>query len=85
MVLLWKDHSARRIELGPLGEAAVDDLLVAVLGGPVDTATGRLIVERTLGDPLFLRELVDGARESGLWSTTAASGACADRCGPLRG
>ena len=66
MVLLWKDHSARRIELGPLGEAAVDDLLLAVLGGPVDTATGRLIAERTLGDPLFLRELVDGARESGL-------------------
>jgi DNA-binding CsgD family transcriptional regulator len=65
MVVLWKDHSARRIELGPLGEAAVVDLLLTVLGGPVDTATGRLIVERTLGDPLFLRELVDGARESG--------------------
>ena len=65
MVVLWKDHSARRIELGPLGESAVEDLLLAVLGGPVDTATGRMIVERSLGDPLFLRELVDGARESG--------------------
>src|SRR5580704_7743284 len=39
MVVLWKDHSARRIELGPLGEAAVVDLLLTVLGGPVDTAT----------------------------------------------
>jgi DNA-binding CsgD family transcriptional regulator len=65
MVLLWKDHSALRIELGPLGEEAVDELLLAVLGGPVDPATGRQITERTLGDPLFLRELVDGAREAG--------------------
>ena len=66
MVVLWKDHSARRIELGPLGAPAVEELLLAVLGGPVDTSTGRLIVESTLGDPLFLRELVDGALEAGL-------------------
>jgi DNA-binding CsgD family transcriptional regulator len=66
MVVLWKDHAARRIELGPLDGHAVEELLRTVLGGPVDTATGRLIMERTLGDPLFLRELVDGARESGL-------------------
>ncbi len=66
MVVLWKDHSAQRIELGALGEQAVEEVLLAVLGGPVDTATARLIVESTLGDPLFLRELVDGALEAGL-------------------
>ncbi len=66
MVVLWKDYSAERIELGALDEQAMEDLLVAVLGGPVDTSSMRQVAERSLGDPLFLRELVDGALESGV-------------------
>jgi DNA-binding CsgD family transcriptional regulator len=65
MVVLWKDHLAERIELRALDEQAMEDLLIAVLGGPVDMSTMRQIAERSLGDPLFLRELVTGARESG--------------------
>ena len=68
MVVLWKDYAAERIELGPLDEQAMEDLLVAVLGGPVDSSSMRQVAERSVGDPLFLRELVDGALESGALS-----------------
>ena len=65
MVVLWKNYAAERIELGALDEQAMEDLLVAVLGGPVDTSSMRQVADRSLGDPLFLHELVDGALESG--------------------
>ena len=65
MVVLWKDHLAERIELGPLNEQTMEDLLVTVLGGPVDAASMHHIAERSLGDPLFLRELVAGSLDSG--------------------
>ncbi len=65
MVVLWKDYGAARIELGPLGGPAIEDLLLAVLGGPVDTVSLRQITERSLGDPLFLHELITGALENG--------------------
>jgi hypothetical protein len=74
MIVLWKDHLAERIELGPLDEQAMEDLLVAVLGGPIDAASMHHIAEKTLGDPLFLHELVAGAiasavlaNENGIW------------------
>jgi DNA-binding CsgD family transcriptional regulator len=74
IVALWKDLGAERIELGPLDEQAVEDLLIAVLGGPVDDMSVRQIAERSLGDPLFVHELVAGAvaegalrDESGVW------------------
>jgi DNA-binding CsgD family transcriptional regulator len=65
MVVLWKDYGAARIELGALDGQAVEDLLLAVLGGPVDTVSLRQLAERSLGDPLFLHELVAGALENG--------------------
>ena len=65
MVVLWKDYGAARIELGSLDGQAIEDLLVAVLGGPVDTVSLRQLAERSLGDPLFLHELVAGALDSG--------------------
>ena len=65
MVVLWKDYGAARIELGSLDGQAIEDLLLAVLGGPVDTVSLRQLAERSLGDPLFLHELVVGALESG--------------------
>jgi DNA-binding CsgD family transcriptional regulator len=65
MVVLWKDYGAARIALGPLDGPAIEDLLLAVLGGPVDTVSLRQIAERSLGDPLFLHELVLGALDSG--------------------
>lgn len=74
MVVLWKDHQAERIALGALEDGAIEELLTTVLGGPVERATVRQVCERSLGDPVFLRELVAGAleaevlrEENGLW------------------
>jgi DNA-binding CsgD family transcriptional regulator len=79
MVVLWKDYGAVRIELGSLNGEAIEDLLLAVLGGPIDTVSLRQLAERSLGDPLFLHELVVGAlengslrEESGIWRLRGA-------------
>ncbi len=63
-VALWKDHDAARLELTPLTDDSIEELLHAVLGGPVDAASLRQIADHTLGDPLYLREMVTGALES---------------------
>lgn len=65
VVALWKDGPAERIEVDVLDDTAIDELLVAVLGGPVEPASRRQLAERCQGNPLFLRELVTGALESG--------------------
>jgi DNA-binding CsgD family transcriptional regulator len=65
VVALWKDGPAERIELGVLDDAAVEELLVSVLGGRVDPASMRQLIERSQGNPLLLRELVTGALETG--------------------
>ena len=65
VVALWKDGLAERIEVGVLDDAAIEELLVAVLGGPVDPASLRQLADRCQGNPLFLRELVTGALETG--------------------
>ncbi|MDX6334675.1 MAG: hypothetical protein QOG05_2015 [Streptosporangiaceae bacterium] len=65
VVALWKDALADRIEVGVLDAAAIEELLASVLGGPVDAASVRQLVDRCRGNPLFLRELVTGALEAG--------------------
>ena len=65
VVALWKDGLAERIEVGALGDAAIEELLVTVLGGPVDAASVLAFAGRSRGNPLYLRELVTGAIETG--------------------
>jgi DNA-binding CsgD family transcriptional regulator len=65
VVALWKDGPAERIEVGILNDAVIEELLGSVLGGPVDPASVRQLAERCQGNPLFLRELVTGALETG--------------------
>ncbi|MFP3900860.1 MAG: LuxR C-terminal-related transcriptional regulator [Acidimicrobiia bacterium] len=65
VVALWKDGLAERIELGGLSPGSIDELLTAVLGGPVDPATSVEFAERCQGNVLFLRELVMGALDDG--------------------
>jgi DNA-binding CsgD family transcriptional regulator len=65
VVTLWKDGLAERIEVLPLEGAAIEELLVLVLGGPVDPSTVRQLTNRCRGNPLVLREIVTGWRESG--------------------
>ena len=74
MVVLWKDYGAARIELSPLDGQAMEDLLFAVLGGPVDTVSLRQVAERSVGDPLVLHELVAGALEDGSLARRTGSG-----------
>jgi DNA-binding CsgD family transcriptional regulator len=66
IVALWKDELADRIELEPLTQAQVGDLLASALHGPVNGATVKLLRERTDGNALFLRELVMAAVEAGV-------------------
>jgi DNA-binding CsgD family transcriptional regulator len=62
---LWKDGPAERIEIGVLDDPTIEELLVAALGGPIDAATVRELAGRSQGNPMFLRELVNGALQTG--------------------
>jgi DNA-binding CsgD family transcriptional regulator/tetratricopeptide (TPR) repeat protein len=62
---LWKDLGAARIDLGPLDEPRVGELLEAVLAGPVSTRAVARLTESSRGLPLALRELVTAALAAG--------------------
>ncbi len=62
---LWKEGLAERIDIHGLGRAQSDDLVRQVLGGQVDGATLHHLWELSLGNMLFLRELVEGGLASG--------------------
>lgn len=77
MLALWKDGVLDRLDLEPLTRACADELLGSALGGPVDGACLRDLWEASHGNPLYLRELVQGALETGtlrhaegLWQLT---------------
>ena len=62
---LWRDGRVERVDLHDLGRAHLDTLLHLALGGPIEAGAGRELWEATRGNPLFVRELVLGALESG--------------------
>jgi hypothetical protein len=62
---LWKDGPAERIEIGALDDETMEELLASALGGPVDAATVRELAGHSRGNPMFLRELVNGALATG--------------------
>lgn len=75
---LWKDAGADRLELGALGAAQTATLAEAIVGGPVEQAAQAWIYDTSLGNALYVRELMLGAlaagalREvSGLWRMAA--------------
>lgn len=61
----WSPDRALRVELGPLDVDTIRELLTDVLGGAVAHRTASDLHRATDGNPLFLRELVVGALESG--------------------
>jgi DNA-binding NarL/FixJ family response regulator len=65
IVSLWKDAGARRIELERLSDEAVATLVEAALGGPVEQAALRWVVESSQGNALYVRELVLAAVDAG--------------------
>jgi DNA-binding CsgD family transcriptional regulator len=71
---LWKEDGVERIEVAGLEEDAIEELLVAVLGGPVDRATAHALAVAADRSIVFLRELVLSAldnevlrQEIGVW------------------
>ena len=62
---LWKDGGARRIELQPLGDAAIEQLVETVLEGPVERSALHRVVSASQGSVLYARELVIGAVQEG--------------------
>jgi len=62
---LWRDGRLERVDLHDLSRAHLDTLLRLALGGPVEAGAGREFWEITQGNPLYVRELVLGALESG--------------------
>jgi DNA-binding CsgD family transcriptional regulator len=66
VISLWKDGPAERIEIGDLDDETIEELLTSALEGPVDAATVRELAARSRGNPMFLRELVNGALETGV-------------------
>jgi DNA-binding CsgD family transcriptional regulator len=65
---LWKDGTLRRLDLAPFDAPAIQEVLAAALGGPVDPGTANQFADRSQGNALFLRELVLGARQDGALS-----------------
>jgi DNA-binding CsgD family transcriptional regulator len=62
---LWRDGRAERVDLHDLSRTHLDTLLHLALGGPIEAGTGQEFWEATRGNPLYVRELVLGALESG--------------------
>ena len=66
VVSLWKDGAAHRMELQPLGPDEANEVVHTALGGAVDPAVHRYLWEHSVGNPLFLRELLLTERERGV-------------------
>lgn len=72
---LWRADRCARLELSPFDQADVQALLETVLGDDVEDRVTRLLLRRTGGNALLLRELVRSAvevgslvRRHGVWS-----------------
>lgn len=62
---LWKDDLVPRLEVLPLSEAETSALVREVLGGHVEEAALQAMWASSRGNPLFLREIVLDATDSG--------------------
>ncbi len=75
---LWKDELVEIVEIDPLERAATEELTRSLVGGPASAALLDEVWELTEGNPLFVRELLLGARnqnrlaldDEGHWSGT---------------
>jgi DNA-binding CsgD family transcriptional regulator len=62
---LWRDGRVERVDLESLSRTELDTLLHLALGGPIEAGSGRELWEASGGNPLYVRELLLGALESG--------------------
>jgi DNA-binding CsgD family transcriptional regulator len=62
---LWRDGRVERVDLEGFSRTQLDTLLHLALGGPIEASSGRELWEASNGNPLYVRELLLGALESG--------------------
>ncbi|MFC3965584.1 LuxR C-terminal-related transcriptional regulator [Nocardia jiangsuensis] len=62
---LWKDGYLERYELAPLAERQCVELVEAVLSGPLEGLSADVMWERSAGNPLYLRNMVEAALATG--------------------
>ncbi len=55
-----------RVELQPLTDQEIGDLLIAIHGGPVPPAVARQVADRSEGNPFFAEELFAGVDDDGV-------------------
>jgi ATP/maltotriose-dependent transcriptional regulator MalT len=65
LAALWKEGAAERIEVATLQRDAIEEVLTAALGAPLESSALSRLAVRSGGNMLFLRELVLGALASG--------------------
>ena len=65
IVSLWKEALAQRVDIHDLSHRETEALVSSYLGGPVAGSALRWLWEVSAGNPLFIRELLIGAEESG--------------------
>lgn len=61
---LWKDNHLTRITLSPFSKDQSVELVESVLGGQLEGLSADLMWEASGGNALFLRHLVEGARQA---------------------
>ncbi|GAA4925209.1 ATP/maltotriose-dependent transcriptional regulator MalT [Actinomycetospora succinea] len=69
---LWKEGLIDRLDIQEFDRVQSDQLVARALGGHVDGAALLRLWRYSLGNALFLREIVDGAREDGTLRQTGA-------------
>src|SRR5215468_5330516 len=62
---LWREGRLERVDLAELSRTHLDTLLHLALGGPIEAGAAREFWEVTRGNPLYVREFVLDAMESG--------------------
>ena len=65
---LWKDAGAQHLALGALDESQTDELLEAIVGGPVEAGVRQWIWELSRGNALYVTELLRGLLAGGAFS-----------------
>ena len=62
---VWKDSGAARIRLGALDRPQTEALAEEIAGGPIEQSARRWIYQTSLGNALYVRELIRGALAGG--------------------
>lgn len=62
---LWKEHRAERLEIAPLEQHEIADVLAATLDGDVSVPTTQLLWDASRGNMVFLQELIAVGLDTG--------------------